>query len=74
MADSVGGAAEAVDDAIIDRLGLRDAVNGALREARASGLTRAAPSQYRPSSAIATKPLGRWRAPNGKGPSPSVGA
>ncbi|MGH6921617.1 MAG: hypothetical protein ACREJ0_28430 [Geminicoccaceae bacterium] len=38
MAENVGSAAEALEDAIIDRLGLRDAVDGALNEARASGL------------------------------------
>jgi hypothetical protein len=35
---SAGSAATAIEDAVIDGLGLRDAVEGALREAQRSGL------------------------------------
>jgi hypothetical protein len=38
MADNVGTVVDTIEDAAIDGLGLRDAVDGALREARNSGL------------------------------------
>jgi hypothetical protein len=38
MADDLGTAVDALEDAAIDGFGLRDAVDGALREGRNSGL------------------------------------